>query len=298
MDFRLKVFKTVAEELSFTKAAKLLFISQPAVTKHINELEKQYGCALFNRLGNSISLTAQGTIFKEYAEKIIQLYEALAMEFSDADGQIPQKINLAASTTIAQYILPPLLSKLKAAHPLMSLSLINQNTEIIESLVLQKKVELGLVEGNNNNPLLRYEDFVRDEIVLVAGTKNFKNAPVEISLEQLKTLPLAIRERGSGTRITIENALKKKGLDLNNCNIQIELGSTESIKNYLFADGTFAFLSVHSIARELRDGTFSIIDVAGLDIQRTFHFVSLHGNYTPATEWVKQFFLSQYNPME
>ncbi|MRT16090.1 LysR family transcriptional regulator [Vitellibacter sp. q18] len=298
MDFRLKVFKTVAEELSFTKASKLLFISQPAVTKHINELEKLYGCALFNRLGATISLTAEGKVFAEYATKIIQLYEALALEFSNAEGPIPQQINLAASTTIAQYILPSLFSKLKAAHPSMALSLINQNTEKIEGLVLQKKVALGLVEGSNNNPLLRYENFVRDEIVLVAGTKRFKSAPTEISLKQLKTLPLAIRERGSGTRIIIENALRQKGLNLNDCNIQIELGSTESIKNYLFADGAFAFLSVHSIARELRDGTFSIIEVKGLDIQRTFHFVSLHGNYEPASEWMKQFFIGHYNPME
>jgi DNA-binding transcriptional LysR family regulator len=298
MDFRLKVFKTVAEELSFTKASKLLFISQPAVTKHINELEKLYGCALFNRLGATISLTAEGKVFAEYATKIIQLYKALALEFSNAEGPIPQQINLAASTTIAQYILPSLLSKLKAAHPSMALSLINQNTEKIEGLVLQKKVALGLVEGNNNNPLLRYENFVRDEIVLVSGAKNFKNVAAEISLEKLKTLPLAIRERGSGTRIIIESALRNKGLNLNDCNIQIELGSTESIKNYLFADGAFAFLSVHSIARELRDGTFSIIEVKGLDIQRTFHFVSLHGNYEPASEWIKQFFIGHYNPME
>lgn len=298
MDFRLKVFKTVAEELSFTKAAKLLFISQPAVTKHINELEKQYGSALFNRHGKSITLTAEGKIFWEYASKIIQLYEALALEFSGRNGQIPEKINLAASTTIAQYILPALLSKLKLAHPQTALSLINQNTEKIELLVLQKKVALGLVEGNTNNPLLRYEDFVRDEIVLVAGTDNPEVDAAEISLEQLKNVPIAIRERGSGTRIIIENALKEKGLDLNACNIQIELGSTESIKNYLFAAGTYAFLSVHAIAKELRDRTFTIVDVAGLDIRRTFHFVSLHGNYAPASEWIKNFFINQYNPME
>jgi DNA-binding transcriptional LysR family regulator len=298
MDFRLKVFKTVAEQLSFTKASKLLFISQPAVTKHVNELEKQYEKALFNRHGNSITLTAEGKIFLEYVSKILQLYKELAGEFASQNGAIPEKITLAASTTIAQYILPSLLSKLKMAHPGTSVTLINQNSEKIESLLLQKKADLGFVEGNTNNPLLHYQAFVKDEIVLVSRIDNKKMKSAEISLEQLKMLPLAIRERGSGTRNIIENALKKRGLFLENCNIQIELGSTESIKNYLLASDTFAFLSVHSISKELKARAFTIIDVEDLDIPRTFQFVGLHGNYDPTSEWMKNFFINHYNLME
>lgn len=87
MDFRLKVFKTVAEQLSFTKASKILFISQPAVTKHVNELEKQFGKTLFNRHGNSISLTKEGEVCLDYAKKIIGLYENLEREFADLNPQ-------------------------------------------------------------------------------------------------------------------------------------------------------------------------------------------------------------------
>src|SRR5690554_1573438 len=133
MDFRLKVFKTVAEQLSFTRASKLLFVSQPAVTKHINELEKHLGKALFNRHGNTISLTKEGAVCLDYTIRILALYDQLGREFLDLNGSLPSRINLAASTTIAQYILPSLLSKFKSLHPATTITLINQNSERIES---------------------------------------------------------------------------------------------------------------------------------------------------------------------
>lgn len=298
MDFRLRVFKTVAEQLSFTKASKLLFISQPAVTKHVNELEKQFGKALFNRHGNSISLTSEGEICLDYARRIIALYESLQSEFTDLDKVLPSKINLAASTTIAQYILPSLLSKFKTVHPETTISLINQNSERIEELILDKKSDLGLVEGNTNNPLLHYQPFVKDEIVLTCRMENAFLKTAEIGVDQLLTLPLILREQGSGTRIIIEKALDEKGLDLNDFNIQIELGSTESIKNYLLNSDSFAFLSIHSVERELKNNTLTIVDISGLEIHRIFQFVSLHGNYNPTSEWMKNFFISHYNLME
>lgn len=298
MDFRLKVFKTVAEQLSFTKASKILFISQPAVTKHVNELEKQFGKALFNRHGNSISLTKEGEICLDYASKIIEMYERLEKEFVDFDGSLPPRINLAASTTIAQYILPSLLSKFKSLHPETTVTLYNQNSERIEELVLENKSDLGLVEGNTNNPLLHYQPFVKDEIVLTCRIGNKPLKTNEMPLEQLVSLPLILREQGSGTRIIIEKALKEEGLKIKDFNIQIELGSTESIKNYLLASNSFAFLSIHSIARELKNNTLTVIETTGLEIHRTFQFVGLHGNYNPTSEWLKNFFINHYNLME
>ncbi|QAA82018.1 LysR family transcriptional regulator [Aequorivita sp. H23M31] len=298
MDFRLKVFRTVAEQLSFTKAAKILFVSQPAVTKHINELEKHFGKALFNRHGNTISLTNEGEICLDYANKILSLYESLDREFIELDGNLPSKITLAASTTIAQYILPSLLSKFKSVHPEINVSLINQNSERIEALVLAKKTDLGLVEGNTNNPLLHYEPFLKDEIVLTcrASYRKFKSS--ELMLEDLLTLPIILREQGSGTRIVIEKAIEAKSLNLQNFNIQMELGSTESIKNYLLYSDSFAFLSIHSIARELKDRSLTIVDIKGLEILRTFQFVGLHGNYNPTSEWMKNYLINHYNLME
>ncbi|WP_310993717.1 LysR family transcriptional regulator [Aequorivita marina] len=298
MDFRLKVFKTVAEELSFTKASKLLFISQPAVTKHINELEKQYGKPLFNRHGNSISLTSEGEIFYDYTVKIIELYIKLEQEFMDSDNSLPKTIRLAASTTIAQYILPSLLSKFKLIYPTVSITLINENSERIENLVLSKETDLGLSEGTTHNPKLHYDAFIKDEIVLTTRIENIQLRNDEISLNQLSEIPIAIRESGSGTLNIIENALQEKNLKLQKMNVQIQLGSTESIKNYLLASDTYAFLSIHSIAKELKNHSLKIVEVDGLRIERTFQFVSLHGDYDKTAERLKNFFLSHYNLME
>ncbi|MEM0519612.1 MULTISPECIES: LysR family transcriptional regulator [Aequorivita] len=298
MDFRLKVFKMVAEQLSFTKASKLLFISQPAVTKHINELEKQYGKPLFNRHGNSITLTADGEILLDYASKIIELYIKLEQELIDSQKELPKKISLAASTTIAQYILPSLLSKFKSVYPHTAISLINQNSERIEALVLQKKTDLGLSEGTTHNPTLHYEAFIKDEIVLATRIANTNLKSDDISLEELARLPIVIRESGSGTLNIIENALKEKGLRFQKMNIQIQLGSTESIKNYLQSSNAYAFLSIHSIAKELKNHSFKIVDVKALRIERTFQFVSLHGDYDKTAERLKNFFITHYNLME
>lgn len=298
MDFRLRVFQKVAEELSFTKASQILYISQPAVTKHIRELEKQYGKPLFNRHGNSISLTSPGKILLQYALEIIDLYERLENEFLEVDAVLPRNINLAASTTMAQYILPSLLAKFKSYHPATIISLLNQNSEGIENLVVQKKTLLGLTEGTKSNSLLHYEPFIKDEIILATRTDNpvFKSS--SINLSELKKLPLAIREKGSGTREIIEKSLLTSGIGLNHLDIEIELGSTESIKNYLLSSETFAFLSIHSIVKELKNQSLSIVDIEGLEITRVFQFVSLHGNYNKTAERLKNFFNEHYNLME
>lgn len=298
MDFRLKVFKTVAEQLSFTKAAKLLFISQPAVTKHVNELEKNFGKALFNRHGNSISLTSEGVLCYDYASQIIALYEKMEREFDDLNGSLRPNINLAASTTIAQYILPVLLAKFKGIHPDTSVSLINQNSEKIEVLVLEKQVDLGMVEGDSSNPLLHYEPFIQDEIIFTCSVENTLLPSGGLTLDHLYSLPIVFREKGSGTRAIIENVLHQKGIDVSKFNIQMELGSTESIKNYLLESSCFAFLSVHAIGKELKNRTLAIADIADLQIERNFQFVSLHGDYDPTSEWLKNFFRNHYNLKE
>lgn len=117
IDFRLKVFQTVPQKLSFTRAAHELFISQPAVTKHINELEKTIGKPLFNRHGNNISLTTEGELLLTFANKILRLYNNLDGELNQLQDKVSGHLHLGASTTIAQYILPQILAKYRSAYP-------------------------------------------------------------------------------------------------------------------------------------------------------------------------------------
>jgi len=297
-DFRLKVFRTVARQLSFTAAARLLYISQPAVTKHIRELEKQIQKPLFNRMGKRISLTKEGELLLDYANKILDLYEALDMAVQDLQNVEAGEIRLGGSTTVAQYILPILLTKFKKRYGQIKITLQNANTETIEHFVSSRKIDLGIIEGPARNPLLHYEPFVQDEIVLVRHCHHEEAYKEILTVDQLKRLPLVLREEGSGTRAVVLQALAEKGIALTDLNIEMELGSTESIKNYLRSSDAFAFLSVHTVLPELQSRQVSIVDFTDLEISRVLQFVTLHGQYNPLLARFRQFCLTHYNQTE
>ena len=292
-DFRLKVFKTVADRLSFTRAARELFISQPAVTKQIGELEKQLGTNLFLRQGNRIALTPQGEHLLEYANRILALYGELGDEFADRTAPPEGELRLGASTTIAQYVLPGLLARFRKRYPGIVLHVESGNTQQIEQAVHNARIDFGMIEGMASVATLHYEPFMLDELVLVTAASNSAFRREEIKSAELPEYPLVIRESGSGTLDVIEKALSTRGLSLKKLRIDMQWGSTESIKRYLLASGSFAFLSVHAILDELTRGQLRVVEVSDLSIERRFHFVSMHGRTGRLCELFKQFCLSQ-----
>jgi LysR family transcriptional regulator, transcriptional activator of the cysJI operon len=294
-DFRLKVFHTVAKKLSFTKAANTLFITQPAVTKHINELENQLGNRLFVRKGTSIALTPAGQLLLGYAEKIFKLYADLENELGQLNDIATGSLKIGASTTLAQYVLPGILALFKKTYPAIQIQFINGNSEFIEQQVINEKIDIALVEGISHHPQINYESFVKDEIVLVASTQNKQFPKSEIKPEQLQSIPLVLREQGSGTLDVIFKAISKANIHPKNLHIEIQLDSTESIKQYLLHSDCAAFLSIHSITKELRQNQLSITDIKGIDIYRTFQFIQLHGQTQPLSSLFKRFCKSNYN---
>lgn len=294
-NYRLKVFKTVAEKLSFTQAAQDLFVSQPAVTKHINELEKQIEQPLFIRRGNSISLTRAGEILLRYARQIDDLYQELHDDLNLLQEQISGQLRIGASTTIAQYILPPILATLKEKHPQINFSLINGNSKHIRQLLISDKADIGLTEGNTTSPELHEEPFIKDEIVLVTTAKNTAIQQTQIDKKALTEIPLVIRESGSGTLDVIDQALKKASLKRTCLQIEMRLGSTESIKKYLLHSNAFAFLSIHTITEELANNQLRVIEIESLPIYRELKFISLHGQHARLVQIFKSHCLKQYN---
>jgi LysR family transcriptional regulator, transcriptional activator of the cysJI operon len=294
-DFRLKVFYTVAQKLSFSKAANELFVSQPAVTKHISELESQLQTRLFNRNGSSISITPSGEILLRHAEQIFRLYEQLENELAQQTDMASGTFSLGASTTLAHYVLPRILALFKKTYPSTDIHFLHGNSEFIEQQVINQKLDIAIVEGISHHPQISYEPFIKDEIVLVmrAGSKSLpKN---EIKPEQLLSIPLVLREQGSGTLDVMYKALSKANIHQKELNVQMHLDSTESIKQYILHSDCAAFLSIHSIAKELQQNQFSIIDIKGIDISRTFQFIQLHGQNPKLPELFKRFCLNHYN---
>lgn len=232
-DFRLKVFLSVAKNLSFTKASQELFVSQPAITKHIQELETCYQVRLFDRQGNKISLTEAGKLLQEHSEKILEDYKRLEYEMHLLHNEYIGDLKLGASTTISQYVLPPLLANFIAKFPQVNLSLLNGNSREIEAALQEHRIDLGLVEGICRLPNLRYTTFLQDELVAVVHTGSKLSLPDEITPEDLSRIPLVLRERGSGTLDVFERALSEHNMKLSSLNVLLYLGSTESIKLFL-----------------------------------------------------------------
>lgn len=276
-DFRLEVFYTVARRLSFTKAAHSLFITQPAVTKHINELEQQYNNKLFERKGNKIALTAAGELLLKHAETLFAIYRNIEFDLNALVNSDNGLLHLGASTTISSYVIAPLLAGFRKKFPAIQLHLISGNTEHIENALLNKEIELGIVEGKSKNQEIKYTEFIKDELVLVCG----KNHPLArgkaINPDALLHNPFVMREQGSGTLEVIEHALKGVGVKLAELKVEIQLASTESIKSYLMHSDALAFISIHALPKELQSGTLAVIEVNGLTIARNFYFIELQG---------------------
>ena len=294
-DFRLKVFKTVADRLSFTKAAAELLISQPAVTKQINELERLLGKPLFLRHGNRISLTDDGVRLLEYANRILALYGELRDAFVEEQGAFSGEIRLGASTTLSQYVLPGVLAKFRKLYPDVRVTLFNGNTEQIERQIADGKLDFGMIEGTASNPALHYELFMDDELVLVTSASNTSFTREEITAADLPALPLVIRENGSGTLDVLSRELSRHGLSLRQLHIEMQLGSTESIKHYLFYSDTFAFVSVQAVLDELAANRLRVVEVGDMELVRRFSFVTAHGQRSRLTDLFKQFCLNHYN---
>lgn len=276
-DFRLKVFKSVAEMLSFTRAAKELNITQPAVTKHINELERQLSTQLFRRQGSRISLTRQGEALLEYANRILDIYTNLNNEFCSDDREMSGTLKIGASTTIAQYVLPPILASFHHRYPNIAIKLTDGNTYQIERLLTEEKIDFGIIEGIPTNRDLHYSPFRNDEVVLVTSARNDRIGSNEIKVAELRDLDFVVRESGSGTLEVIEEALKARGIALWSLHIDMQLGSTESIKHYLYNSNDLAFVSICAVSEELKHGLLKVIYIEDLQINRTFSFASVHG---------------------
>ncbi len=277
-DYRLKVFYTVATKLNFTKAASELHISQPAVTKHIHELELHFQINLFERSRNrKISLSPAGQILLDHVNSLRQVYSQINSDLGVLSQKYSGILKIGASTTISQYVLPSFLARFHKRHPAIEVQLTTGNTEVIERDLTAGIIDLGITEGLLKNASFHYTRFLNDRIVLVSNARNSLIKGDALKVDHLKDLTFLLRERGSGTLEVIESELKKLKLNINNLKMEMQLGSTEGIKSYLKESDSLAFLSIHSVKNELFTNELKELSLKGLKIERDFFFIELHG---------------------
>lgn len=294
MDFRDKVFICVAEHLNFTKAASELFISQPAVTKHIKELEEKLGVLLFERKGNKIYLTQAGKLSFEHLKKIRNQYQELEYELSRLQDDYKGILKIGASSTISQYLIPAVMADFHFRYPDIKLDLLNGNSFEMEQKLIQNEIDLALVENESINGKLNYSDFMDDELLAVTGSQSSFAKRKRIQVSELSQIPIALREKGSGTLQVIENQLQIHNVDLNKINVHIHLGSTEAIKNFLLKFNGIALVSERAIQKELLLNSLVILKIDKLEFNRKFRIVQ---SKSPASKIQKLFinFLLNYN---
>ena len=283
-NFRLRVFRAVAEELSFRKAAEVLHLSQPAVSQHVHALEEEVGVQLFDRArggghGSQISLTEAGRVLQGYADRAAETMVEARRALAALNDETVGPLRLGASTTVAQYLLPRILGAFLKQYPQVKLSLVSGNTEHIVEAVTEKKVALGIIEGPAMRREVKTERMVQDEMVLIVSPNHAwaSRKGGEIEQKELAKVPLLLRERGSGSRRVVERALKKVGLPLRSLQVAMELDSTEAIISGVEAELGVGFVSRWAVGKVLRLGTVKVIAVKGLEIRRDFSFVRLAG---------------------
>lgn len=280
-DSRLRVFAAVARHLSFTKAGQEeLFVSQPVVTKHIRELEAQYGQRLLERRGNRVSLTEAGRLLHAHADAVAAAQQQLDSQLlalrdpNEAAG----RLRLGASTTLAQYVLPGLLPGFQARYPQVQLTLLSANSERIAEALLRGELDLGFVEGRTKSHDLHYELLLLDELVAVRRATPGGSPPAPLSLAEALSHPLVLRERGSGTLEILEFALRGQQIKLNRLTVALYLDSTEAIKSYFeAAPAALGFVSRRALARELAAGLLEIVPIESLHLTRQFEAVRVQG---------------------
>ncbi len=276
-DFRLKVFLEVRRQLSFSKAAQLLFITQPAVSRHIHTLEEELGITLFQRTRQGVTITPEGEIYAEYAEEILRLYEKGKFCADQFRNVYSGSLNIGASTTIAQYILPEYLAAFIHENQGIHVSLISGNTEEIEHLLTEKKIDIGFIEGLSGNPQLRYSGIGKDELVCVVRSGHPLAEKDSCSTADLFSYPWVLREQGSGSLEVLLSELKSHNISRKDFVTEAYLGSTESIKSYLSFSDCISFVSVFSVKDELLYQKLKILDIPEIEIHRKLCSVELHG---------------------
>ena len=273
-NFRLKVFRAVAEHLSFRKAAEHLFLTQPAVTLQIKALEDDLRVRLFDRSGNRVALTHHGSLLLGYATKIATLASDAERELGTDEGTVAGELPLGVSTTIAQYVLPRLLGAFLDEHPRVQFSLYSGNTAEIVQRLLDGKVCLGLIEGPARDRGIRTEALMQDELVLIVPPKFEFDL---LSRDQFLASKLLMREHGSGSRQVVETALDKASYKLKSFKNAMNLDSTEAIKSAVEAGLGIGFVSRWAISKELELGTLRVAEVAELKVFRHFSLISRTG---------------------
>jgi DNA-binding transcriptional LysR family regulator len=276
----LRIFATVAERRSFSRAAEALYISQPAVSRAVQELEDQVGTPLLDRSHRAFTLTEAGSLLYPYAQRLFAIEQAAETALEQLQGLERGHLALGASHTTGTYLLPPLLSRFHRRYPGVQLSLEIANTQTVIEKLHTQPLDLAFVEGPVKEKDLLVTPWRTDSLVAIAPPGHPLAAKQPVTLKQLAAEPYVQRESGSGTREIVDEVFRQRGLELN---VAIELSSNQAVKQAVSAGLGVSIVSNATIALEVSAGTLMVLAVRDVDFRRTLAQVSLKGKPTSVT---------------
>ena len=273
----LRSFLAVAQCGKVSTAAKQLHLSQPAVTAHLRRLEEIVGKPLVSRSTRGVRLTKHGHALRTLSTEVQNTLSRIAALFH-TEHKLSGELRFGASLTIASHVIPSFLAEFSRVYPGVQIELRVDNTEVVLESVREASYPFGLVEGNPRVAGLRLEQFVEDEVVLVAGTnpmfRDYQQLGVSVAtVQDLYRLPLIWRESGSGTRAVVELAMRKLGVQTKRLAYQYGMADIEAIKTATIHCMGLAFLSRWSVKNELALGQLRVVRISDLLVRRGFYWV-------------------------
>lgn len=276
---QLRILKAIASEKSFTKAAEILYVSQPSLSKQIKILENRLGICLLNRENNTVSLTEGGKIFLQYAERILALCEESCRALNDVKNGDRGNLIVGASQTIGTYLMPRVLALFAQNYPQININVQVDSTRVIAKKVVNREIDIAVVGGDVPEELkknLEIENFVEDELILIVPKSHPFSLKKQktIQKDDLYHLNFITLNSTSTIRKFIDNILIQNNIETKQFNIIMQLNSIEAIKTAVSLGLGAAFVSLSAIEKEIQLETIEIITIENIKITRTLSIIS------------------------
>lgn len=296
LDNRLQTFLTLCETQNYSQAAKKLNITQPAVSQHIQYLENFYNVLLISNKGKNFGLTEEGKVLLEYSKSLKANSERILPLLQSIKNK-SKPLNFGATLTIGEYTVPPILSQIFKEDPEISISMVVENTLVLQKMLWEGRIDFALLEGHFNEGEFESKLFSNETFIGICSPEN-KNSSKVSSIEELLEQNLILRETGSGTRDILEKALYNQNLSVMSFKRRIEISNMNAIKELCHQNVGITFMYKEAVKKEISLGYLKEIPIKNFNISHPFCFVYLKNNpdRSQIESWLEKF-ISLRNPL-
>lgn len=298
MDIKqLEVFVTVAKHKSFSKAARELFLTQPTVSSHIQNLENEMQSVLLNRNNKTITLTDSGKVLYNHAIIILNDCKKAIYDIKEYSGKIEGSLNIVCSSIPEAFILPNFLENFCEKYPNITLTIDHCDSNLVIPEILSERVTFGIVGSKTKHQHIKYNDFIKDELVLICPKScSIENINGYISIHDLKNLTFIMRKEGSGTRNVIVKMLNSSPVPLSQLNIRANVESNCAIIEMVKKGLGCSFVSFISVADMIKRNEINAYRIKDYSFERNFYFIhSKKKIFTPTEKKFLEFFVDYYD---